>query len=42
MTPLAHDGCRDEIAHRVGLSRSGVIPGTDLSGTMPACPACPG
>ena len=39
MTPLlAHDRYCDEIAHQVGLLRSVVTSGADLSGTVPTCP----
>ncbi|MET9580646.1 maleylpyruvate isomerase family mycothiol-dependent enzyme [Streptomyces massasporeus] len=39
MTPLlAHDRYCDEIAHQVGLLRSVVSSGADLSGTVPTCP----
>ncbi|NNN36243.1 maleylpyruvate isomerase family mycothiol-dependent enzyme [Streptomyces sp. S3(2020)] len=38
MTPLAHDRYCDEIAHQVGLLRSVVTSGADLSVTVPTCP----
>ncbi|MEU4468620.1 maleylpyruvate isomerase family mycothiol-dependent enzyme [Streptomyces sp. NPDC024017] len=39
MTPLlAHDRYCDEIARQVGLLRSVVTSGADLSGTVPTCP----
>ncbi|MFJ8718592.1 maleylpyruvate isomerase family mycothiol-dependent enzyme [Streptomyces violaceus] len=38
MTLLAHDRYCDEIAHQVGLLRSVVTSGTDLSATVPTCP----
>ncbi|AXE88964.1 maleylpyruvate isomerase family mycothiol-dependent enzyme [Streptomyces sp. Go-475] len=38
MTRLAHDRYCDEIAHQVGLLRSVVTSGADLSGTVPTCP----
>jgi uncharacterized protein (TIGR03083 family) len=38
MTPLAHDRYCHEIAHQVGLLRSVVTSGADLSGTVPTCP----
>lgn len=38
MTLLAHDRYCDEIAHQVGLLRSVVTSGLDLSGTVPTCP----
>lgn len=38
MTLLAHDRYCDEIAHQVGLLRSVVTSGADLSVTVPTCP----
>ncbi|NEE15794.1 maleylpyruvate isomerase family mycothiol-dependent enzyme [Streptomyces sp. SID7499] len=39
MTPLlAHDRYCDEIAHQIGLLRSVVASGADLSGAVPTCP----
>jgi uncharacterized protein (TIGR03083 family) len=38
MTQLAHDRYCDEIAHQVGLLRSVVTSGAELSGTVPTCP----
>ncbi|MFD5337248.1 maleylpyruvate isomerase family mycothiol-dependent enzyme [Streptomyces hawaiiensis] len=38
MTLLAHDRYCDEIAHQVGLLRSVVTSGAELSGTVPTCP----
>ncbi|GEC06460.1 hypothetical protein SSP24_41150 [Streptomyces spinoverrucosus] len=38
MTRLAHDRYCDEIAHQVGLLRSVVTSGADLSATVPTCP----
>ncbi|MDC0770313.1 maleylpyruvate isomerase family mycothiol-dependent enzyme [Streptomyces sp. HD] len=38
MTLLAHDRYCDEIAHQVGLLRSVVTSGADLSATVPTCP----
>ncbi|MDX2934288.1 maleylpyruvate isomerase family mycothiol-dependent enzyme [Streptomyces ipomoeae] len=38
MTLLAHDRYCDEIAHQVGLLRSVVTSGADLSITVPTCP----
>ncbi|MDT0390597.1 maleylpyruvate isomerase family mycothiol-dependent enzyme [Streptomyces dubilierae] len=38
MTRLAHDRYCDEIAHQVGLFRSVVTSGAELSGTVPTCP----
>ncbi|MFJ5999229.1 maleylpyruvate isomerase family mycothiol-dependent enzyme [Streptomyces sp. NPDC092370] len=38
MTLLAHDRYCDEITHQVGLLRSVVTSGVDLSGTVPTCP----
>ncbi|MFD8151693.1 maleylpyruvate isomerase family mycothiol-dependent enzyme [Streptomyces sp. NPDC059720] len=39
MTPLPHDRCCDEITHQVGLLRSVVTSGADLSAPVPTCPA---
>ncbi|MEW2610873.1 hypothetical protein AB0937_11780 [Streptomyces sp. NPDC047880] len=41
MTSLAHDRYCDEIAYQVGLLRSVVSSGADLSGAVPTCPDCP-
>ncbi|MCT9140606.1 maleylpyruvate isomerase family mycothiol-dependent enzyme [Streptomyces violarus] len=38
MTLLAHERYCDEIAHQIGLLRSVVTSGTDLSATVPTCP----
>ncbi|MFC9508559.1 maleylpyruvate isomerase family mycothiol-dependent enzyme [Streptomyces sp. NPDC057002] len=38
MTLLAHDRYCDEIAHQVGLLRSVVTSGAELSATVPTCP----
>ncbi|MFD6172263.1 maleylpyruvate isomerase family mycothiol-dependent enzyme [Streptomyces coeruleorubidus] len=38
MTLLAHERYCDEIAHQVGLLRSVVTSGANLSGTVPTCP----
>ncbi|MBG0852186.1 maleylpyruvate isomerase family mycothiol-dependent enzyme [Streptomyces spinoverrucosus] len=38
MTRLAHDRYCDEMAHQVGLLRSVVTSGADLSATVPTCP----
>ncbi|MFC5216151.1 maleylpyruvate isomerase family mycothiol-dependent enzyme [Streptomyces coerulescens] len=38
MTLLAHDRYCDEIAHQVGLLRTVVTSGADLSTTVPTCP----
>ncbi|MBX9395650.1 maleylpyruvate isomerase family mycothiol-dependent enzyme [Streptomyces sp. TRM72054] len=38
MTRLAHERYCDEIAHQVGLLRSVVTSGADLSATVPTCP----
>ncbi|WP_435284006.1 maleylpyruvate isomerase family mycothiol-dependent enzyme [Streptomyces koelreuteriae] len=38
MTLLAHERYCDEIAHQVGLLRSVVTSGADLSATVPTCP----
>lgn len=38
MTSLPHDRYCDEIAHQIGLLRSVVTSGADLSATVPTCP----
>ncbi|MFC9128587.1 maleylpyruvate isomerase family mycothiol-dependent enzyme [Streptomyces sp. NPDC057099] len=38
MTLLAHDRYCDEIAHQIGLMRSLMTSGADLSATVPTCP----
>ncbi|MET7735525.1 maleylpyruvate isomerase family mycothiol-dependent enzyme [Streptomyces sp. NPDC005402] len=38
MYPLSHDRYCDEIAHQVGLLRTVVTSGADLSATVPTCP----
>ncbi|MGW0418445.1 maleylpyruvate isomerase family mycothiol-dependent enzyme [Streptomyces sp. NPDC003015] len=38
MSPLSHDRYCDEITHQVGLLRSVVTSGADLSVTVPTCP----